>query len=53
MKIFVGYDNGQGWNTVVKKGKQKTAYCGENGISAELSKILKKTEIFWSNGLKP
>lgn len=44
---------GNGWNSVVKKGKQKATYCGENGIPTELSKILKKTEIFWSNGLKP
>jgi len=44
---------GKGWNSIVKKGKQKAAYCGENGISTELSRILKKTNIFWSNGLKP
>lgn len=44
---------GKGWNSVVKKGKQKAAYCGENGIPTELSTILKKTNIFWSNGLKP
>ncbi len=44
---------GKGWNSVVKKGKQKTEFCGENGIPHELSKILKKTDIFWSNGLKP
>lgn len=44
---------GKGWNSVVKKGKQKAAYCGENGIPVELSKILKKTDIFWSNALKP
>ena len=45
--------NGQGWNTVVKKGKQKAAYCGEDGIPIELLNILKKTKIFWANGLKP
>jgi hypothetical protein len=44
---------GKGWNSVVKKGKQKTAYCGQNGITKELFEILKKTKIFWSNGLKP
>jgi hypothetical protein len=45
--------HGKGWNSVVKKGKQKAVYCGAEGISQELLNILLKTKIFWSNNIKP
>lgn len=44
---------GSGWNRVAKKGKMKAKFTGTKGISKELIAILKKTNIFWSNGLKP
>ena len=53
LMVFTYFQIGQLIVEQEQKGKQKAAYCGEDGIPIELMNILKKTKIFWANGLKP
>jgi hypothetical protein len=45
--------SGSGWNTVAKKGKMRAEADGGAGLTPRILGILKRINIFWSNGINP
>ena len=45
--------SGSGWNTVAKKGKMRAEADGGAGLTPRILSILKRINIFWSNGINP